>query len=169
MQANAEKPNRENLTLAERVGEVAIIASLLFLFGFFWLHQSTNTGFFTAGFGTLARVCLYGPIVIALVAPAVRAVTGRRNPARPSEAVANTSLGLGTLWLLISFPLDFTHLGDVLPTSIRFLLGWVTDGLGRILMILQVILMPISVAVNIGWYFTIRKRKAAEPTRPKMP
>lgn len=168
MQPTVEKPDKETLTMPERIGEVAVILALLFLLGFFWLHQTASTGFFTPGFGALAMLALYGPIVIALAPPAVRALTGRRNPARPLEAAANASLALGTFWLLITFPLDFSRLGDVLPASLRFLLGWVTDDLGRIPMIFQVVGMPISAVVNLLRYFAVRHQEAASPSRPKM-
>ena len=153
--------DRENLSLAQRLGELAVIAALIALAGFFGLHQSARTGFFTAGFGPLAALCLYGPIVIALAPPALRALTGRRGPARLPEAAANLSLALGTLYLLIAFPLDFTRLGDVLPTSLRFLLAWLTDGLGRVVMIFQVTLMFISAAANTWTHFSPPRRPAA--------
>lgn len=160
MNEDARKPDQEVLTPAQRLGEAVIIAVQLLLFGFFALHQSSRTGFFTARFGTLEMVCLYGPILFSLIPPAIRALSGRRNPARPFEAAANLSLAAGTGWLLHRFPLDFTHLADVLPAAIRFLLAWVTDDLGRIPMYLQVIFMPISVVVNIWRYFLVRRREA---------
>ena len=168
MSASSSPSNRENLSLAQRLGELTVIVVQVLLFGFFWLHQSMHTGFFTAGFGTRAAICLFAPIVVSLAPPAVRALTGRRNPARPLEAAANLSLALGTLYLLIAFPLDFAHLADVFSPSLRFLLSWITDDVARIVMILQVIFMPISAAANLWQYVRTRRRTPTEPSRPKM-
>lgn len=162
------KVNREVLTPVQRLGELLVIVVQIILFGFFWLHQSMRTGFMTAGFGALAAICLYGPIVVSLAPPAVRALTGRRNPARPLEAAANLSLALGTLFLLITFPLDFSHLGDVFSPSLRSMLSWITDDLGRIVMILQVIFMPISAAANLWQFSRADRRETGETPRPKM-
>lgn len=151
----------DTLSRAERLGSLAVMAALTGMAGFFWLHQAGGTGFFTAEFGPLSSLCLYGPIGVALLPPAVRALTGRRHPAYLPEAAANLSLALGTLWLLITFPFDFSHLGDVLPLSLRPLLGWVTDDLGRIPMFIQVIFMPISAAINV-------RRSSSPPRRPAL-
>lgn len=147
----------DTLTVPARLGELAVIAALLGMFGFFWAHQSMRTGFFTTAFGTPEMAALYGPIVVALVPSALRAAQGRRGPAWLAEAIANASLGLGTCWLLIAFPLDFTHLGDLFPAGVQSLFAWVTDDFGRALMILQVILMPISAVLNLRRYFLARR------------
>ena len=157
-------PRPETVSRAGRLGELAVIALLLILAAFFWLHLSQSTGFFTAGFGPLAAAALFGPIVIALVPPALRAATGRRNPARPFEAAANLALALGSLYLLITFPLSYAHLADLLPAWLRFLLAWITDGIGRAVMVFQVVFMPISAAVNLWRYFSPPRRPAPNPS-----
>ncbi len=135
---------RETLSPAARVLEIAIVAMMLFLFAFLLTHQLRGTGFFTDRFGPFEMFCLYGPIGLALVAPLARALTGRRSAAWPVEAATSLFLAAGSLWLAIRFPFDFPHLADVLPAGIRFLLAWVTTGIGRALLILQVVIGPLS-------------------------
>lgn len=149
--------DRDLLSPLDRIGEAFAVGGLLLLIGFFVAHQTQNTGFFTEVFGTLGMVCLYGPLLFGLSAPAIRMWTGRRNPARPFEAGTSLLLAVGSYWLLTVFPLDYTHLADVLPSAIRFLLAWVTDDIARIVLLLQVIIGPISAVVAL-WKYSVYRR-----------
>ena len=152
MSTIVQKQDRETLSYLARWGEVVIIGMLLFLLAFLVYHQTANTGFFTDDFGPLEMACLYGPLLFALIAPAVRAITGRRNPGRPFEAATSLFLAAGSLWLLNVFPFNFAHLADPLPQSIQFVLAWVTDDIGKIVLLLQIIIGPVT-AIFITWKF----------------
>jgi hypothetical protein len=153
-------PDKNALSPAARIGELVALVALLAMGTFFAIHQSAHTGFFRENFGPFEMLCLYGPIVVALVPLAIRAVTGRRSTGWLPEALANIALALGTLWLLIVFPLDFTHLMDLFPGVIRDLFGWVNDGIGRIPMVFQVVVMPITAAINLWRYLSSRRQIA---------
>lgn len=150
--SSSESTDREVLSPAARIGDTAIILAMLGLLAFLLIHQLRGTGFFTTEFGPFEMFCLYGPILVQFAAPVIRVVTGRRNPARPYEAATNLFLMVGSLWLLIRFPFDFSHLADVLPEGLQFLLAWVTDLLGGIALALQVITAPIN-AVRELWRY----------------
>ncbi|MGE5333891.1 MAG: hypothetical protein ACM3N4_04260 [Nitrososphaerota archaeon] len=140
MSMRGEKPDREVLNVPERVIEPMVTILIMgLLASFFAYHQIAATGFFTEQFGPFEMLCLYGPIVLSLAAPAVRALTGRRNPGRPLEVVTNVCMVLAALWFLRVFPFDFTHLADALPPALRFMLDWISNGIGRIILVLQVI------------------------------
>ena len=156
-----EKTEKEILSPAQRWLEVTLVIAMLLLLGFLAYHQWANTGFFTAGFGSLEMFCLYGPIIFGVSAPVVRALTGRRNPARPFDAATSLFLAAGSLWLVIAFPFNFSHLADALPGVIRFVLSWITDGIGKALLILQVILGPISAIPTIWKYLSSSRREKA--------
>ena len=132
------------LRLEQRAGEMITLVVMALFLAFLVDHQTANTGFFTAKFGILEAMCLYVPLILAFIAPAIRASTGRRNPARPFEVVTSVLLALGSLWLLMVFPFNFAHLADALPSPLHFLLAWVPDSLGKLLLLLQVIISPIS-------------------------
>ena len=168
MTTMSEKRDPEVLSGWQCWVEVAIVVALLGLFGFLAYHQAANTGFFTEKFGSLEMLCLYGPLLLATIAPIIRAVNGRRYPARPYEAIASLSLALGSLWLLSVFPFNFAHLADALPTGLHFLLAWVTDGMGRTLLILQIIIAPISALLATWRYLTIRERETIMRPRRRM-
>ena len=161
--AAAAKPDREILTTQMRWFEVSFDLPMVLLFGFFALHQLTNTGFFTPKFGSLEMLALYGPIIVALIAPAVRALTGRRNPARPWDVAMQLSLAAGSLYLFIVFPFSFAHLSDVLPGALRFFIAWISDDIGKILMVLQVLLGPVNAVTTMVKYFSVRGQARTNP------
>lgn len=152
------KNAKEFLTIPQRVGELVLVFGMGLLFGFFVVHQILNTGFFTSEFGTFEMVCLYVPILIASLAPLTRAITGQRNPARPIEALGDLCLAFGSLWLLLVFPFDYTHLADVLPGVFRFVLAWITDDIARLFFVLQILVAFVSAIVLMWQYFSFRAR-----------
>ena len=152
------KTDNEILTPAQRWTGLATVVAMLVLLCFFALHQLANTGFFTPTFGPLEMLALYGPILVSFVAPIVRAISGRHNPARPFEATMNLSLALGSLWLAITFPFNFVHLADVLPGAIRFVFSWINNDLGRFVLILQVFIGVIFAPLTIVTILSIHRR-----------
>ena len=156
------KTDNEILTTSQRWLELSFDVPMILLFVFFAYHLWTNTGFFTPHFGPWEMLGLFGPILVALAAPASRAWNGRRNPARPLDVAMALCLTAGSLWLLIVFPFSFSHLADVLPSPIRFLISWITDDLGKIMMTLQVILGPITAITTTLKYFSIRRQTPAK-------
>ncbi len=154
------KTQNETLTSSQRWAGLATLGAMLVLFGFFASHQLANTGFFTPQFGSFEMLALYGPILISFAAPIVRAVSGRQNPARPFEAATSVSLAIGSLWLAIVFPFNFSHLSDVLPSAIRFVFSWINNDLGRIVLILQVLLGVVVAPLTIFTFFSVRRRSS---------
>jgi hypothetical protein len=153
--------DKETLTVSQRWTGLLIIAGMLVLFGYLLLHQIEHTGFFTSKFGMWERLALYGPIFISLIAPIVRAVTGQQNSGRPFEAMTNLSLAIGSFWLWIIFPFDFVHLADTLPEALRFVIAWMSNDIGKILLMLQWIVMPVTALFTILKYLSVRRQAVA--------
>lgn len=132
--------SREVLQPFERVLEVLFTWLAMLLIGTFFLaHWLANTGFFTSEFGPTEMLALFGPMVLSLLAPIVRSATGLRNPGRLVEALANAALAVGSFWLLLVFPFDFSHFADVLPIVVQWMFWWVSNGIARLMLILQVV------------------------------
>ena len=106
---------------------------------FFYAHQTTATGFFTSNFGAAETFFLYSPIVLFAATVVARIIIGRKNMVRPLDTVLLALVAIGTVWLYIAFPFEFSHLADVLPDSLRFVLNWISDDIARIVMILQIL------------------------------
>jgi hypothetical protein len=157
MNIEAGQPSDEVLSPAQRLIELMLsVVATTFLLSFFAYHQVAGTGFFTARFGAFEMLCFYVPIMLSLVAPMARAVSGRRNSARPLEAFASLCTMLAALWLLHVFPFSFTHLADALPGALRFLLAWVNDGIGRFALVLQVVIGAIAALAMMLVYVVTR-------------
>lgn len=164
MKTVVEKTDKEVLTTSQRWVELIIsVVAILLLFGFFEHHQVANTGFFTSKFGAVEMFCLYGPILFSLAAPITRALSGRRNPARPLDIASNLFMTITALWLLMVFPFNFSHFADALPGAIRFVLAWITNDIGKVALILQIILGPISALLTTRKYLSVRWRESANP------
>jgi hypothetical protein len=158
---------RELLSAPQRVAEPLFSAmALVVLGGFFVTHQRLETGFFTERFGPVEMLCLYGPLALSLAAPLTRALYGQRNPARPVEVVTHLCAALAGLWLLQVFPFDFTHLADVFPAEFQFLLAWISDGIGKFLLLLQVavgVLAALFTLVTYAMVAVTRNRGRGKP------
>jgi hypothetical protein len=164
MTTTAQKTDTEVLTPLQRWGELVLIAVMLLLLGFFAYHQWARTGFFTARFGPREMLCLYGPILLSFAAPIVRLLAGRRNPARPLDAATSLFLATADVWLLTVFPFDFSHLTDILPGVLRYIFSWMTDDIGRAILILQIVVSLISALVTMIQYLSVRRRERATPS-----
>jgi hypothetical protein len=140
--------------------------ALVVLGGFFVTHQRLETGFFTERFGPVEMLCLYGPLVFSLAAPLTRALYGQRNPARPVEVVTHLCAVLAGLWLLQVFPFDFTHLADLLPAEIQFLLAWMSDGIGKFLLLLQVAVGVLAALFTLVTYAMVAVTRNSRRSKP---
>jgi hypothetical protein len=154
-----EKKEFEILSPSQRWAGMYTFVLMLLLLAFFAYHQWKNTGFFTDKFGWAEMFALYAPILISLGPPTQRLIQGRRNPARPLEAVTDLSLAIGSLWLWTHFPFNFVHLADPFPAAMRFAFGWITNNIGRWILILQVVIGFLSSVSTIASYFSTRKNK----------
>ena len=114
--------------------------SILFII-FFVNHQMQSTGFFTESFGLLEIIFLYGYFVFWLISAGLEGVFGQRLLSRMVDAFGGVMFsGICIVWLFVVFPFDFENFAIVLPDSIRFLLGWISNDIARMLMVLLIIL-----------------------------
>lgn len=151
--------DREFPGTLERIFDLVFsFIGVLFVFGFFLAHQLQHTGFLTAEFGGQEMFALYGPMVLSLLPPVLRAATGQRNLGQPMEAIANAALAFGSLWLFFVFPFDFSHLPDVLPVGMQFILSWMTDGLARIVLLLQVAIGSLTATGKLWKFVSVQNR-----------
>jgi len=78
----------------------------------------------------------YLPVPLGIGVNMIRLATGRRNPARPLETLDAISIAVAGLWLFIVFPFNFAHLADLLPSFLQFLLSWIPNWLGRVIVLI---------------------------------
>jgi hypothetical protein len=140
------------------------MAATALIVGFYAYHQIMQTGFFTAGFGPLEMVCLYSTALLSIIPPLTRAITGRRNPSRPLEAVDDLLLGVAALVLLVTFPFNFAHFADALPSQIRFMFSWLNNDIARIFLWLPLIFGPFAALVITLQFLVVSWKESSRMT-----
>lgn len=152
---------KDRLRLGERAGEVVGIIVIALFVLFFRENQIQNTGFFTSKFGPTESFLFYGSAMFGVVTGVARALVGRRNPVRPLEVFGALLWASASYWLLQVFPFNFSHLPDLLPEAVRFVLWWLTDEVARLLLVIGVI-AGIVQAVYTSWLFFAVRRTQQE-------
>ena len=159
MQPAGDNKDTRMMTPIRRWAGLYTVVLMLLLLVFFAYHQWKMTGFFIDNFGTVEMLALYGPIVISMGAPIQRAIQGRTNPARPLEAVSDLTQAIGSIWLWNHFPFNFAHLADPFPSAMHFGFAWITNNVGRFILLLQIVLGFISALSTIASYLSEYKKK----------
>jgi hypothetical protein len=159
MQPVEDKKDKGVMTPTRRWGGLYTVGLMLLLLTFFVYHQWKGTGFFTDKFGPAEMLALYGPIVISMAPPIQRAIQGHSNPARPLEAASDLSLAIGSIWLWNHFPFNFTHLADPFPSAMHFAFAWITNNVGRFILLLQIVISFISSISTIMTYLSERRNR----------
>jgi hypothetical protein len=112
-------------------------------------HQMVSTGFFTATFGTLEMLVLYGSLMEWIAVAALEAL-GLKHLACDIDAFGGIIfVTIGGIWLLVVFPFEFAYFADVLPVSLRFLEQWISNDIARGVIVLWTVVNGIA-AVYYG-------------------
>ncbi len=117
---------------------IGIIVVAVLIGSHFVAHQARSTGFLTATFGTLETLLLYGTLLF-WIATSALIVVGQKNRSRDLDLGGLFFAAGATAWLLVVFPFEFAHVGDMLPESLRFLVQWISNDIARALIVLSVI------------------------------
>jgi hypothetical protein len=160
MEQSTGKVEDIQLTKPQRWAGLYTVILMVLLLVFFFYHQWVRSAFFTNKFGWAEMIALYAPIIISLAPPLQRLIQGKRNAARPLEAITDLSLALGSLWLWNHYPFDFAHLGDIFPPVMRFAFAWITNNVGRFILLLQIVLGFMSGITTLVTY--ARERRVIE-------
>ena len=154
---------RDKLRTGERFGEaIGIVLSFLVLL-FFIENQVQDTGFFTSAFGTTEMVLFYGCLVLGMFAPLLRLFLGRRNQVRPADIFAGAFFVVATSYLLWVFPFDFSHLADLFPESMQFLLDWISNDVAVILFSLAIVVSLIVAIWTAFLYVSVKEWMSRSP------
>jgi hypothetical protein len=148
---------KDILSFSARAGD-AIGALVLLLFLLFWVvHQTSSTGFFTSKFGPAETFLFYVPAVLGVVRTVAKVVVGRKNMLRPFETLERGLGAVGAVWLFVVFPFDFSHLADVLPNFLRFLLLWISNDVAKVLLTIGIIGLSAAAVYTATLYVFVRR------------
>jgi hypothetical protein len=145
----------------ERVTSIAIVVLGVLMVLYFLAHQRRSTGFFTATFGTLEALLLYGSILYWIITSALL-LAGQKDLSRDLDSFGGLIFAtVGIAWLLMVFPFDFAHFADLLPSSIRFLVRWISNDIARVLMVLGFIGHAVAAGYSLILRVFVRRAGAA--------
>jgi hypothetical protein len=151
----------DDIPYNERVVDIAIVM-FSFLFGLFFVaHQTGSTGFFTATFGPLEILLLYGSLIFWIVSAALEGIFGRKHLSRDFDSFGGLIfVTIGIAWLLVVFPFDFAYFADVMPDFLRFLVQWISNNIARVLLVLGIILHLVAAVYSAILRVFVRKARA---------
>ena len=154
--AEAEK----GIPYSERIMDIGIVVFSVLMVLYFVTHQIRSTGFFTATFGTLEMLMLYGFWSFWIVSAGLEGVFGRRLLSRLFDACGGLIFAtIAIAWLIVVFPFEFAYFADVLPDSLRFLVQWISNDIARVLIVLGIIVhLGAAVYSPIAYKFVGKKR-----------
>jgi hypothetical protein len=155
--AEAEK----GIPYFERVTGIAIVVFSVLVVLYFVAHQTWSTGFFTATFGTLEMIMLYGSLIALIVTAALEGIFGQRLLSRLFDVFGGIIfITIGLAWLLVVFPFEFAYFADVLPDFLRFLVQWISNDIARVLMVLGIIVTLVMAVYSTILRVFVRKARA---------
>jgi len=154
----------KGIPYGQRVAGIAIVVVSILIVLYFAAHQMWSTGFFTATFGTLEMIMLYGSLIFMIVSAGLEGIFGQRLLSRIWDAFGGLIFAtIGNTWLLVVFPFDFTYFADVLPDFLRFLVQWISNDIARVLMVLIIIvILGAAIYTPIAYKFVRIKRSKRE-------
>ena len=124
------------LSLDDRVISICVIMVFPLIVFYFVAHQMFSTGFFTATFGTLEMVLLYGSLIFWIFTCTVLLLE-LKDLSRDIDSFGGLFFAaVGFAWLFVVFPFDFAYFADVLPDVFRFLVWWISNDIARVLLVL---------------------------------
>jgi hypothetical protein len=143
----------------ERGFGIALVVINILMILYFASHQMRSTGFFTESFGTLEMFFLYGYSVFWFISAGLEGVLGQRLLSRLFDVFGGVIFGgICIIWLLAIFPFEFSNFANVLPNSIRFLLGWISNDIAKVIMMLGIIIhLGAAIYCPIAYKFVDKK------------
>jgi membrane protein YdbS with pleckstrin-like domain len=138
---------------------MGVVIAMIFAVYFTILYTS-NSGFFTTQFTTADAVLFFGIAYLGIIPGLVRIILGHRNAVRPLDVLLSISVLAAAIWFLYTFPFDFSFVADALPSSLQFLLSWISDGLVQAIMVFAIIASVFIIPYTALLYLGVRQKLA---------
>jgi len=136
-----ELEDYDKLSVEDRVISVGVIMVFPLILFYLIAHQVLSTGFFTATFGILEMILLYGSLIFWIVTCTVLLLEFK-DLSRNIDSFGGLGFcAVSFFWFFLVFPFDFAHFADALPEVFRFLLQWISNEFAWVLLVLGFILI----------------------------
>lgn len=153
---------KDMMRRSDRMGQLLGVVFVVIFLMYFGTLYTESTGFFTSEFTALGAFMFFGSGVYGIVPALVRFITGHKNPARPLDAIGSMFITVASAYILLVFPLEFSHLGDLLPNALESLVEIITNDIARILLAIAAVASPVVALHNIILYIAVRKKLSAQ-------
>jgi hypothetical protein len=141
----------------ERVTAIAIVVFGVLMVLYFVAHQMWSTGFFTATFGTLEMLLLYGTLICWTISSALLLID-RKHLSRDLDSFGGLIFAtVANTWLFMVFPFELAYFADALPDFLRFLVQWISNDIARVLMVLGIIMHLVLAVYSTILRVSVRK------------
>lgn len=137
--------------------------------GFYGAHLAWSTGFFTSAFTPVLAAFFFASIFWTIVNVAFKTITSRKDVRTFVEWIGAALFVGVAAWIYAVFPFNFMHLADVVPAQFQFLLSWITNDIGRILVALILIAGIIALVVDsvkLAWRVSTRVASSYNGSSP---
>ena len=149
------------MTASERSFDIVIIVFSSLIILYFAAHQMLLTGFFTATFGTLEILMLYGSLIFWIITATLEGLLDRRNLSRLTDLFGGLIFVIVSIsWLFVVFPFEFAYFANVLPDFLRFLVQWISNDIARVLMVIGIILHLVMEVYSAILRLVVRKERS---------
>ena len=155
-----ELEDYEDLSVDDRVISIGVIMGFPLILFYLISHKMFSTGFFTATFGTLEMVLLYGTLIYWIFTCTVLLLE-LKDLSRDIDSFGGLFFAaVGFAWLFVVFPFDFAYFADMLPDSLRFLVQWISNDIARVLLVLGFIVHLFLAVFAVIHRVMVRKELA---------
>ena len=152
-----DSAKKDTIKGSDLVGEFFGLALMCIALWFFVAHKLNETGFYTDDFGAAEMFAMYSAGAFVVFVAALRIVVRRHNVVRPFEAASMVYLAAAHAVLLASFPFEFEHVSAVLPGSLEWLVSWMSNTFGKIILAIGIPAGLLGAALVTSLYFGVRK------------
>ena len=133
----------------DRIVSIFIFFISFLILLFFVAHQVYSTGFYTSDFSILEMIALYGFFLVWIITAFLEGILGQRFASRVFDVFGGIIFAtLSLAWLSLVFPFEFAYFADILPDFLRFLVGWISNDIARVIMILLTMLHIVAVVYS---------------------
>jgi hypothetical protein len=131
-------------------------------------HQLLSTGFYTSGYSPLLAGLVYTSIAAVVATTAVDSYRAGKDTRFVVNLAASLIWTVTAAWLWFSFPLDFTHLPDVVPSELQIAFSWITNYIGKVFIGIMGVGAAVFIPFDIRDYIRARSMKGkAMPSPPR--
>jgi hypothetical protein len=161
----AEEELDDKIASDDRSSSVVIIVVCIPFILLYIAHQTMSTDFFTSKFGPLEIIMLYGPLIF-WIATSTLILIGQKNPSRNLDSFGGLFFATFAIsWNLVVFPFEFAYFADVLPDFLRFLLGWISYEVARVLILLLIIVHLVFAVYSFVLRVFVFKARASRSAK----